>query len=80
MQDAEEQRRLIRQTVEETLLSLGIEVDDPIKVQRDFQHLREWRETTEALKSNGLMTLLGIVVVGLAGFLWIGFKNSMGAK
>jgi hypothetical protein len=80
MVDSNEQRELIRQTVKETLLSLGIEVDDPIKVQRDFQHLREWRETTEALKSKGLMTLFGVVLAGILGFIWLGFKGSLGVK
>ncbi|CAB4169269.1 hypothetical protein UFOVP1516_53 [uncultured Caudovirales phage] len=80
MVDYNEQRELIQQTVKETLLSLGLEVDDPIKVQRDFQHLREWRETTEALKSKGLMTLFGIIVAGVLGFMWIGFKGSVGMK
>ena len=76
----EEYRELIKETVKETLLSLGLEVDDPIKVQRDFQHLREWRETSESLKSKGLVTLFGIILSGGLGALWLGFKDTLGIK
>lgn len=75
-----EQRELIRETVKETLLTLGLDIDDPIKVQKDFQHLREWRETTETIKSHSLTTLVGIVAAGILGFIWIGIKDSMGVK
>lgn len=75
-----EHRQLIKETVKETLLSLGLEVDDPIKVQRDFQHLREWRETTESIKSKGITTLVGIIITGTLGYLWLTFKASIGLK
>jgi len=75
-----EHRELIRETVKETLLSLGLDTDDPIKVQKDFQHLREWRETTEAIKDHSLTTVIGIVVAGILGFIWLGVKDTMGVK
>jgi hypothetical protein len=74
----ERQRELVKQTVHETLLSLGLEIDDPIKMQKDFQHLREWREASETLKSHGLTTLVGILLAGLLGAIWLGIKNTLG--
>ena len=76
--DHEKQRELIKETVHETLLSLGLEIDDPIKMQKDFQHLREWREASESLKSHGLTTLVGILLAGMIGAIWIGIKNVLG--
>ena len=38
--------------VKRTFLTLGIDISDPeavIKVQSDFQRLRSWRESTEAV-------------------------------
>lgn len=54
---------------------LGLKVDDPIEVQKDFQHLREWRSTTETLKRKTLLTMLGIVVSGMVGALVMGVKE-----
>ena len=74
----EEARALIREAVRETFLMLGVKVDDPIEVQKDFQHLREWRNTTESIKSKGLLTLVGIAGAGLVAAFWLGFKELIG--
>lgn len=71
----EEARALIREAVRETFLMLGVKVDDPTEVQKDFQHLREWRSTTESIKSKGMLTLVGIAVSGLAAAVWLGLKE-----
>ena len=74
----DEARALIREAVRETFLMLGVTVDNPIEVQKDFQHLREWRATTESIKSKSLMAAVGLVVSGLAAALWMGLKELMG--
>lgn len=71
----EEARALIREAVRETFLMLGVKVDDPIEVQKDFQHLREWRSTTDSIKSKGMLTLVGIAVSSLAAAVWLGLKE-----
>lgn len=75
---SDEVRALIREVVRETFLMLGVKVDDPIEVQKDFQHLREWRTTTDFIKSKGLMTLMGILVSGLVAAAWVGIKDFIG--
>ncbi len=74
----EEARALIREAVRETFLMLGVKVDDPIEVQKDFQHLREWRNTTESIKSKGLLTVMGMLVSGMLAALWVGIKEFVG--
>lgn len=74
----EEAHALIREAVRETFLMLGVKVDDPIEVQKDFQHLREWRNTTESIKSKGLLTVMGILVSGMLAALWVGIKEFVG--
>ena len=71
----DEARSLIREAVRETFLMLGVKVDDPIEVQKDFQHLREWRSTSESIKSKGVLTVAGIFFSGLAAAVWLGFKE-----
>jgi hypothetical protein len=78
----EEMRELVRETVRETInetfLRLGVKIDDPIEVQKDFQHLRDWRNTTESVKSKALLAAVGLLVSGLLGALWLGLKGSIG--
>jgi hypothetical protein len=76
--NADEVRELMRETVRETLTGLGVKVDDPIEVQKDFQHLREWRETTESIKSKGILAMAGIVASGLVAAAWLGIKQMLG--
>lgn len=76
----EEARALIREAVRETFLMLGIKVDDPIEVQKDFQHLREWRSTTESVKAKGTLAIVTVLVSGAAAALWLGVKELLGGK
>lgn len=71
----DEARDLIRDTVRETFLMMGVKVDDPLEVQKDFQHLREWRTTMESVKSKGLLTIIGVAVSGVTAAVWLGLKE-----
>jgi hypothetical protein len=66
---------VVRKTVKETLLSLGIDAADPIEMQRDFQTLRDWRRASGSIRAKGTMTLIGILTAGLLGVIWIGVKS-----
>ena len=61
--------------VKEMLVSYGIPPDDPLEVQRDFQHLRSWREASETVKKQGLMTAVGIITAGILGLIYMAFKG-----
>lgn len=58
----------------ETLISLGIDPGKPLDTQRDFAHLRWWREVVESVtKAAVIAFFLGLG--GTAGtLLWVGFK------
>jgi len=70
-------KRIVRETVEETLTSLGVDHDDPIEMQKDFQHLRDWRQSVDAVRSKGIMTAFGVLIAGIIGALWVGIKDIM---
>jgi hypothetical protein len=52
-------------TVEKTLRGLGVDVDNPLEMQQDFQSLREFRKLMGLARRKVFLTLLGLVVVGL---------------
>lgn len=72
---SDELKEHTRHTVHETLSALGIDVSNPAEVQRDFMFIRDWRKTTESLKSSGILTVFGIIVAGIVAAFWIGFKS-----
>ena len=70
----EELRELIGDAVRETLIQMGISSHDPIEVQKDMQHLREWRKATESIKSKGVLVIVSVVISGIIAAFWVGFK------
>lgn len=74
-----ELRELTRTLVQETLTQLGVEHNNPLEMQKDFQHLREWRESTDAIKRKGMMTLVGIATTAIIGAIALGVKEYFGS-
>lgn len=73
-------RRIIKDSVHETLVSFGINPKDPVELQKDFSFLREWRVTTDTAKKRGLLTVVGIVVAGGLSLVWLGIKALIASK
>jgi hypothetical protein len=71
----EELEALVKRTVNETLTSIGLDHKNPIELQKDFQSLREWRQAMQEVRKKTLITLIGILVTGLAAAIWIGLKS-----
>ncbi len=66
---------VIRDTVNETLTTLGVDVKNPLEMQADFQAIREWREVSATVRKKGLAALMVVLVTGLCSILWLGFKE-----
>ncbi|UTD30483.1 hypothetical protein DB459_16460 [Bradyrhizobium sp. WD16] len=63
-----------RATVKEFFLALGVNADDAeavIAVQKDFAHLRAWREATETVKRKGLAAAVSVIVTAMLGLIWL---------
>ena len=69
-------RRIVAETVDQTLTRLGVDTENPLELQRDLQHLRDWRLAAAAVKKQGLVTAVGIIVAGILGLMWLGLKGS----
>ena len=65
----------MKAAVHETLLQLGVDTSSPLEMQRDFQHLRDWRTAQEAIQRKGYITIIGVLVTGSFALLWIGAKD-----
>ncbi len=50
---------------------LGINASDPIEMQKDFQHLRNWRVSCETVRDQGIKTAIGVLVTGFLGGIWL---------
>lgn len=55
-------------TVKETFIALGVDMNDPIGVQRDFAWLRTARSYTSLVRRTAI-----VGVLGLLGGLWMKF-------
>ncbi|HET6406792.1 MAG TPA: hypothetical protein VFG14_02840 [Chthoniobacteraceae bacterium] len=70
-----EVKRIVAETVEQTLLTLGVDTEDPIELQKDLAHLRAWRESMETVRKQSLITAVGIIVAGVIGLIWLAMKG-----
>lgn len=78
--DKDEVDNIVRMSVRETLISLGIDATDPMETQRDFQTLRDWRKSAASIRSKSIMVLVGIVVTGALAALWVGIRYAITGK
>ena len=74
----EQTQQLIAESVRQTLIQLGVESESPLEMQKDFQHLRNWRLSGEEIKRKSIIALIGLFLTGLAGLIALGFKNGGG--
>lgn len=67
--------KIVQETISEIFIRLGIPSGDPIEVQKDMQHLRQWRKGMESVQSKGILTMVGIAISGTIAAIWLGFKE-----
>lgn len=63
------------EAVHEAFQRLGVDIDDWTEVQRDMAFIRSWRESSEAVKRQGLLTAIGILVAGVLGLVWLALRG-----
>ncbi|MGJ5022324.1 hypothetical protein [Bradyrhizobium oligotrophicum] len=69
---------VVLKAVATILTSFGIEEDDKKELRADFVHLRKWRKSVEQAQSLTFKAVLTVIVSGLAGAVWLGFKAALG--
>lgn len=73
--ERDELRKVIKETVKETLISLGMDACNPIEMQKDLAFARELRQTVDKVKNKGIIAAVGVIVVAILGLIWIGIKS-----
>ena len=63
-------------TVMQVFIKLGVDITDPIEMQRDFSHLRKHRQSTEAITMKMWLTAAGVVVTGILAAVWLAVRGS----
>lgn len=64
--------------VVELFISLGVDAKDPeaiITMQKDFAHLRHWRESIDTVKRQSLKTAVGVIMTGILGAILMYFQS-----
>ena len=69
-------KKAAKEAVKEIFLTLGIRTDDALEVQRDMQHLREWRQSVATVKRQSLITAIGVITAGVIGLIWLAIKGA----
>lgn len=54
----------------DALVRLGLDVDDPVELQKDFAFLRSQREFYSSATKHGFMVVLGLVISGIGAAIW----------
>jgi hypothetical protein len=82
--DAETERRektlddVVLKAVATILTSFGMDEEDRAELKADFIHLRKWRKSVEQAQSATFKAVITVIVAGVAGALWLGFKTVLG--
>ena len=72
---SDEVRKIVSESVRETLIQIGVASDDPLEMQKDMQHFRVWRLSYENIRTKGMITIFGVLLTGAAAAFWVGFKE-----
>jgi hypothetical protein len=69
---------VVLRTINAALTSFGIEEEDRVELRADFQHLRRWRKSVEQAQGYTFKIVITVIVTGLIGAVWTGFKLAVG--
>jgi hypothetical protein len=70
--------QVIMKAIATILTSFGIEEEDRNELRADFVHLRKWRKSVEQAEGLTMKAVVGIIVSGVLGAMWLGFKTLLG--
>jgi hypothetical protein len=68
----------VQRAVASILTSFGMEEEDRKELRADLQHLRRWRKSVEQAQSYTFKGVITVIVTGLVGAAWLGFKVMLG--
>lgn len=70
----EELKKLMAESITEAFRTLGVEVSNPTEMQRDFVHLRRWRQAVDSAQNQTFRVVMTTLVAGFLAALWLGVQ------
>jgi hypothetical protein len=80
---AESIEAAVVKAINATLMSFGIDADDPKEMKQlraDLDHLRKWRTSVEQAQSLTFRVVITMIVTGFVGAVWLGIKAVLALK
>ncbi len=74
-------KEVSEKVIKQFFLTLGINTADPdavLKLQKDFIHLRTWRESVETIKHRGLAAAVWFIVTAFLGWVVLYITKKQG--
>lgn len=75
---AANQDEVVLKTIATMLTSFGLEEDERKEIRADFLYIRRWRKASEQAGRAGVVAIVGVVMSGVLGAFWLGFKALLG--
>lgn len=73
----EQVRELTSDVVRQTFQGLGLDISNPLEVQRDFAMLRDFRLAMVNFRRKGIMVMAGLLAAALLAALFAGVKEQL---
>lgn len=74
----EEQLKIaVKQAMIEAFISLGVDANDPIEMQKDLQYIRQMRRGCESVKSIAVKSIITVTVPSMLYVIWLAIKQSI---
>jgi hypothetical protein len=71
---------IIKRAISQALSAIGLDIRDQQAIRNDMMHLRNWRKSVEQVHSYTVKTVITVIVGGICGALWLGFKVLLSLK
>lgn len=65
----------LHEALRKEFLAIGIDINDPTTVQRNWAFLESVRVSGEAIRRQGIIVIVGAVIVGVLGVIWTAVRG-----
>jgi hypothetical protein len=74
-QELEEVKKVVRESMRESLLAIGINLDDPREAAENMAAIRDIREFARVAKRGAITSVVGVFVTAACTAIWLGIKS-----
>lgn len=71
----DQMEEIAKRAVKAAFRDIGISDEEAFEMRRDFEFLRQWRETCEAVRTKGFATSVGLTITGVVALIVLGIRH-----